>query len=58
MNARCNNDTCEHAICLNDDLPPLPPVDGYDVRVNGHYSAQQMREYALLAIERYREVIE
>lgn len=32
------------------ELPPLPPVDGYDKRVHGHYSAEQMRDYARDAI--------
>lgn len=32
------------------ELPPLPPVDGYDKRVQGHYSAEQMRDYARNAI--------
>ncbi len=32
------------------ELPPLPPVDGYDKRVHGHYSAEQMRDYARNAI--------
>lgn len=31
-------------------LPPLPPVDGYDKRVQGHYSAEQMRSYARAAL--------
>lgn len=31
-------------------LQPLPPVDGYDNRVQGHYSAEQMRSYARAAI--------
>lgn len=30
-------------------LPPLPPVDGYDKRIQGHYSAQQMQKSALAA---------
>lgn len=33
-------------------LPPLPPVDGYDKRVHGHYSAEQMRSYARAALTR------
>lgn len=32
------------------ELPPLPPVDGYDKRVQGHYSAHQMREYARASV--------
>jgi|GEM_PF-2013277 len=31
-------------------LPPLPPVDGYDKRVQGHYSAAQMQSYAHAAL--------
>lgn len=31
-------------------LPPLPPVDGYDKRIQGHYSAQQMHDYARAAL--------
>jgi hypothetical protein len=31
-------------------LPPLPPVDGYDKRIQGHYSAQQMQDYARAAL--------
>lgn len=33
-----------------DALPPLPPVDGYDKRVAGHYSAASMHAYARTAI--------
>ena len=35
---------------LADALPPLPPVDGYDKRVAGHYSAASMHAYARTAI--------
>lgn len=31
-------------------LPPLPPVDGYGTRQQGHYSAESMRAYAREAI--------
>ncbi|WP_279482290.1 hypothetical protein [Aureimonas sp. SK2] len=33
-----------------EELPLLPPVGGYGVRHEGHYSAQQMRDYASAAL--------
>ena len=35
---------------MGQELPPLPPVDGYDKRIQGHYSAELMRDYARNAI--------
>lgn len=32
------------------ELPPLPKVDGYDKRPQGHYSAESMRAYAIAAV--------
>ena len=37
------------------ELPPLPPVDGYDKRVVGHYSAASMHAYARAAIAAQQE---
>jgi hypothetical protein len=38
---------------LADALPPLPKVDGYDKRVDGHYSAETLRKYALAALAQH-----
>lgn len=40
---------------VSEKLPPLPKVDGYDRRVEGHYSATSMLEYgAMCAINERR----